>query len=169
MAKKSKKDPLDLLAEGDPKKVIELILWKARHQHPDLSVKITQKDIDGYEACTQYLDVKPGLLIVRPQGRPAQAPIAAVGKNRAVPGYPAEPPRPYVVVQVVEEGTENMIRPVENNEEDNKLRIQAEEIKRVREGAPDLARRVEQMIGPGAVISESDLRDAAKSLRLLAQ
>lgn len=164
-----KKDDLDRLAEGDPKNVIALMLWANRHQNPEMAVKIEPKHLEGFGACVQYLKVKPSVRIIRPQGRPEQAPIPAQGQRRAVPGYPAEPPKPFVVVQLVDEGTENGIRPVENNEADNELRIIGEKTRRARDQAPDMAARLDRMAGQGAEISASDLRDAAEALRLLAR
>lgn len=162
-----KKDDLDHLAEGDPKDVISLMLWKVRHQFPDLAMQITPKDLEGFNACVTYLKVKPELNIVRPQGRPAQEGIPAVGQRRAVPAYDAEPPRPFVVVRLVEKGTENMIRPVENNEEDNAKRIAAEKLVNYRSQAPALAQALENAARSGDFAAH-DLREAAAALRVLA-
>ena len=168
MKKVQKKDELDQLAEGDLRNVIALMLWKARHQNPDMSVVLTPKDIKGFRDCVTYLKVKPQVRIVRPAGRPAQEPIPAAGNRRAVAGYPAEPPRPFVSVALVEDGTEDMIRPVENNEEDYQLQKNSEALKRARETAPELANRIEANAATGT-FSESEIRDAAAALRLLAQ
>lgn len=164
-----KKDDFDRLAEGDTKDVLALVLWKARHHFPDLAMTIDAKDMAGYRQCLDYLKATPEVRIVRPLGRPAQDPVPAAGNRRAVPGYPAEPPRPFVVVALVEKGTENAIRVCENNEGDNELRILAERTKRAREGAQDIAGRIEAMTRQGADISNSDLLAAAEALRLLAR
>jgi hypothetical protein len=60
-------DPLDELAQGDPLRVIALMLWKNRHREPDMYVQITERDIEGFEACVNYLKVKPTVLIKRPR------------------------------------------------------------------------------------------------------
>ena len=161
-----KKDPLDHLAEGDPRKVMALMLWKARHRAPEMSVQITQRDIDGFNACVTYLKVEPDVDIRRPQGRPAQERIPAAGTRREVPAREAEPPRPFVVVRLVEKGTENMIRPVEDNEEDNEKRIAAEKLVDIRAQAPALAQRLEGYARSGDMVA-SDLREAAQWLRTL--
>lgn len=163
-----KKDELDHLAEGDPKNVISLMLWKVRHQYPNLSMEITPKDLQGFNECVAYLKVVPEVDVTRPQGRPAQDGIAAVGNRRAVPGYDAEPPRPYVIVRLVEKGTENMIRPVENNVDDNERRIAAEKLAEYRGQAPSLAQALENAARSGD-FSAHDLREAAAALRALAQ
>lgn len=164
-----KKDELDQLAEGDPKRVMALMFWKARFTNPEMNLQITLADIKGFNDCVEYLKVKPEVRIVRPLGRPAQDAIPAVGHRRAVPGYAAEPPRPFVVVGVVEAGTENSIRPVENNEEDNNRRIEGETVRRARDNAAGMASRLEAMTSPQAEISSTDLRDAATALRVLAR
>lgn len=165
--KQPKQDDLDRLAAADPRKVIALMLWKARHRNPDMAVQITQRDIDGFNACVTYLKVEPDVDICRPQGRPAQERIPAMGNRREVPGHPAEPPRPFVVVRLVEKGTENMIRPVEDNEEDNDKRIAAERLVDIRAQAPGLAARLDGYARTGDFVA-SDLRDAAAWLRTLA-
>lgn len=161
-----KKDALDHLAEGDPKGVIALMLWKERHRNPDMAVQITQRDIDGFKACTGYLKVEPDVDILRPEGRPAQEGIPQMGTRREVPARAAEPPRPFVVVRLVEKGTENMIRPVEDNEEDNDKRIAAEKLVEIRAQAPGLAARLDGYARTGDFVA-SDLRDAAQWLRTL--
>lgn len=163
-----KKDALDHLAEGDPKDIIAAMLWKARHHYPSLSMELTEKDLKGLNDCVTYLKVKPEVLIVRPQGRPAQAPQPAVGQRRAVPGFDAEPPRPFVVVALVEKGTANAIRAVENNVEDNERRIMAEAVAEYRARAGQIAANLENIVRTKD-FSESDLREAAAALRTLAQ
>ena len=167
-AKAAPKDELDQLAEGPLTNVIALMLWTLRHVNPDMSVVITQKEIAGLKQCVDYLKVTAAVRVERPQGRPAQEAVPASANRKAVPGFPAEPPRPFVVVARVEAGTENMIRPVENNEEDFQRQKDAEQLKRLRETAPGLANMLEQNAA-GGVFSESDIRDAANALRVLAR
>src|SRR6266403_1241714 len=64
--------PLDVLANGDPKKVIALMLWKARRRQPDLYVKIDEDDLKGFEDCVTYLKVVPEVMIRRPPPIAAQ-------------------------------------------------------------------------------------------------
>lgn len=160
-------DRLDELAQ-DPKKVLALMLWKARHQQPDLYVQLTEQDLDGFEACTSYLKVKPDVMIKRPQGLPAQEAIPSSGSRRAVQGREATPPKPYVVVALVEAGTENSFRPIENNQADYDTAQQVQEMKRAKEMAPMLAGRLMQQAQTGDS-SLSDLMDAANALVALSR
>lgn len=160
--------PLDALAQGDPKNVIALMLWKARQRNPDLFEQITEKDIEGFEACVTYLKVKPEVVIKRPAGLPAQEAIPASAGRRPVPARAATPPKPYVIVQLVEAGTENAIRPVENNQEDFDAAAEAAKVRQARDAAPQLAQRLVHQASSGEY-SLSDMQDAANALLLLAR
>lgn len=165
---KPKKDVLDKLAEADPKEIIALMLWKDRHRNPDMAEQITEKDIAGFRACTDYLGVDPEVAIFRPQGRPAQAAVPAAGRNRAVPARPAEPARPFVAVNLVAKGTMNAIKPIENNEEDAKVRDQADALRRYRDKAGSLASQLMQDVAAGQ-FSTSTIQEAAQALVALAR
>ena len=166
-AEKPQGDELDRLAAGSQDNIIAMLLWKNRHANPEMTEKITLKDLQGFRDCVEYLKVKPAVRIERPQGRPAQEGRPAVGNKRAVPAVAAEQPRPFVVVGIVDEGTVNSIRPVENNEEDNQLRIRAEEVRRAREQASGVASTIENMAATGDY-SSAEVRAAAQLLRVLA-
>lgn len=168
MAQVKAVDALDQLAEGDPRRVIALMLWKDRHRNPDMAVQITEKDITGFDECCAYLEVKPEVSIVRPKGRPAQAPIAAQGQRRAVPGRAAEPPRPFVAVNVVQKGTQNAIKPIENNEEDARLRDRADALRRYRDNAQALSSQLLKDAASGQ-FSSSTIQEAAQALLSLAK
>lgn len=161
-------DVLDQFAKADPKEVIAMLLWKDRYRNPDMTVQITEKDIESFRACTAYLDVVPGVKIERPQGLPAQAAVPESGNRRAVPARAAEPPRPFVVVQVVELKTGDAIRPIESDEEGAKLRDRAEAQRRAREAAPDLAAAMRQQAQTGN-FSSSLVAEAAEALAALAK
>lgn len=118
MAKKPKKDELDLFAESGPERVLQLVLWKVRHHLNDMSVLVRPEDLQAFEQSMKYQQIRPAVLIYRPEGHPATQAIPAAGNRRAVPARPAEPPRPYVIVGLVQEGTRNAVRAVENNEQD---------------------------------------------------
>lgn len=165
--KKLHQHPLDALAAGDPKKVIALMLWKARHRQPDMYVQIDEKDLNGFEACVHYLKVIPEVDIRRPSGLPVQEAVAATHTRRAVPGREATPPKPYVVVRLVESGTENMIKPVENNQEDYDTAKHAARVRKARDQAPELAERIVSAARSGEM-SLSDIQDTADALLLLA-
>jgi hypothetical protein len=169
--KQQKLDRLDLFAadaNADPRMVVQMLLWKDRHRNSEMSVQVTEKDLEGFEACLQYLEVKPEVKIFRPQGRPAQAPIPAQGKRRAVPGRAAEPARPYVAVLMVQRGTMDGFKPIENNEEDAKLRDSADEVRRARDKAFQLSIQMAADMRTN-VFSTSTIADACQVLVTLAR
>lgn len=51
------------LAKAPLGRILQLVLWKVRHRHPELAVTITERDVVGYEQCTEYLQAKPQMLI----------------------------------------------------------------------------------------------------------
>lgn len=165
------KDALDAFAElanANPKRAIQLLLWKRRHENPDMTEVISQKDIDGFDASCAFLEVVPDVMIVRPQGRPPQPAVPAVGKRRAVPATGGEPPRPFVVVGLVKKGTADQLKPIENNEEDAQLRDDATRLRRVKETASGLASQLLSDLGRKE-FSEATVREAAGALTILAR
>lgn len=169
MAVKSVKklDILDQLAQADSKEIIALMLWKDRHRNPDMTLQITEKDITGFLACAEYLKVVPKVRIERPQGMPAQEAIPAQGNRRAVPARAAEPPRPFVVVQVVDANGDG-IKPIENDEDGAQLRDRADALRRHRDIAPTLASQLIADARSGN-FSSSMVIEAAESLLALAK
>ncbi len=167
MPRKKKEDPLDTLANGDPKDVIALILWKNRNKEPDMSVQITEHDIKGFQDCVEYLKVTPEVTIKRPQGMPAQVARRDLGSNRTIPAREAIPPRDYIVVNLVEKGTENRIVPVENNQEDYDKQQQAAAVRKARDQAQSLA---DALIGQARTgeFSTAVMQDAAQALVTMA-
>ena len=163
-------DPLELfakLAERDPKQAIMLLFWKARHQNPEFTVNITPEDVKGFTDCVNYLQVEPEVRIYRPQGLPAQASVPAHGNRRAVPGREAKPPKPFVVVQMVDaEG--NAIVPIENNEEDLAAGAKAKNLARIRENAPSLHARLMADVRTGN-LSTDIITEAANNLLALSK
>jgi hypothetical protein len=168
MAKKAPTHPLDALAAGDPKKVIALMLWKARHQQPSLYAQINEDDLETFGACVRYLKTEPEISITRPQGVPAQAAIPAQGNRRAVPARAAIPPRPYVIVALVDKKTGDAVRPVENNQDDFDRAAETQQVLKARQDAPLLAQRILHQAATGEY-SLSDLQDAAQALNTLAR
>jgi hypothetical protein len=172
---KAKVKPMDTLdqfaaeALADPRRAVEMLVWKQRFdQAPDLAVLVTEKDIIGFRQCCEYLDLEPEVRIVRPQGRPASQAIPAQGNRRAVPASAGEPPRPFVVVSLVKKGTADGFKPIENNEEDAKLRDQANALRRIRDNAPGIA--ADLMAGLSRKeYSEATIREAAAALTALAR
>lgn len=170
MAKKApeKLDALDQLAQGDPRMVMALMLWVGRHRNPDLFCQINEKDLVAFNDCMTYQKVKPAVMIKRPAEIPGQQAIPATGNRRAVPAREPIPARPYVMVALVEEGTEHAIRPVENNEGDFDQQRDVAAIKRAADNAPHLANQLVRAAASGD-FSVSDLNDAAAALNMLAR
>lgn len=162
-----KLDILDQLAASDPKEIIALLLWKDRHRNPDLSVQITEKDLTGFRACTDYLEVVPKVRIERPQGVPAQEAIPAQGNRRAIAARAEEPPRPFVVVQIVDAKGDGF-KPIENDEEGAQLRDRADALRKHRDGASALANQLIADARSGN-FSSSMVIEAAESLIALAR
>ncbi len=178
MAKAKPKDaaPLDLLdqfVKWDPKNAIAILLWKMRRELPDLTLQVTERDITGFQECVDYLEIQPTVKIYRPMGRPAAEAIPAVAgtKDRpgrsAVPARPADPPRPFVLVQLLDQEG-NAFRPIENNEEAAQEAERAERKRRSREQAITIANRVLADVGAG-VFSNETMKEAAQALLALAQ
>lgn len=169
MAKaQAKMNLLQALAAGDPRGVIALMLWKNRLREPDMYVQITEDDIKGFQDCTAYLKVIPEVRIHQPGEIPAQPAIAATANRRAVPARAAIPPRPYVMVTLVEKGTENAIRPVENNEADYDAAQAASKVRQAKSDAPQMASRLINMATKGE-FSLSEIQDAADALIILSR
>lgn len=159
-------DDLDRLA-GNLELAVMLMLWQDRMKNPDMFRQLNETDLKGFEDCTRYLKVRPKLVLERPQGLPEQPAIPAQGNRRAVPARPATPPKPYVMVKLLDhEG--NAFRPIENNEADFDTSQDAALVRRMRERAPSLAQRLVQM-GNSGEYSLSDLQDAADALLVLSR
>lgn len=161
-------DPLDALAQGDPLKVIALMLWKARRRQPDLYVQIDEQDIQGFEDCVAYLKVKWKVNIERPAGLPAQPALAGGPGRRPVPARAASGPKPFVIVTLVDARTGDAIRPVENNQDDFDVSQQASRVRKAQDQARQLAQRLLEQ-GRTGEFSLSDLQDAADALLILAE
>jgi hypothetical protein len=110
-------DVLDELANGDPQRVMALMLWKNRLGNPDMYVQVNEADIRGFDDCIRFLKVKPEVRVYRPQGQPAQPAVPGQGNRRSVPAREATPAKPYVMI-VLTDDKGDAIRPVENNQED---------------------------------------------------
>lgn len=170
MAKKQPAKPADVLTElakGDPLRIIALMLWQDRMRNPDMYRQLTERDIEGLDACTRYLKVKPQVKIYRPEGLPAQEAVPAQGKRRAIPGRAAQPSKPYVIVTLVDEKGDT-IKPIENNQGDYDTAQDASLVRKARDQAADLAQRLVQQ-GRSGEYSLSDMQEAANALLILSR
>ncbi len=160
-------DALDQLAKADPKEVMALLFWKDRHRNPEMAAQITEKDIAEFKACTEYLSVTPKVRIQRPQGIPAQERIPASGNRREVPAREAIPPKPYVIVQVVDQNGDSF-KPIESDEEGAKKRDLSDMLRQARDNAPMLSAQLAADARTGNY-SSSLVLEAAEALAMLAK
>lgn len=160
------KDALDTFAASNPKEIIALLLWKARMTNPDMAVQITEKDIAGFRDCCTYLKVEHQVKIHRPQGRQATPAMPATATRSAIPAYPAEPPRPYVVVQLLDKAGDG-IRPVENNEQDFDRAQRADKRRKAKDEASRLVSQVRADLNAGTMSTDT-IMGACNALLLLA-
>lgn len=158
-------DPLDAFAQSGVEEALKLLFWKARFQNPEFSVTVTPEDIKAFRDCIDYLEVKPQIRIVRPQGVPAQPMIPAHGNRRATPGREAIPPRNYVVVQMVDQDG-NAFVPIENNQADFERQEQAKRARRIKETAGELAAQLSRDLA-SATISNATIEETIVALKTL--
>ena len=148
------KTPLQAFAQADPEQHMALMLWMNRINNPELTVKVTEEDLTAYMACMSYLKTTPQLKIVQ---RPKYVAITLVEKGTEIKDPDGT---------VTSEG--NAIRPVENNEADFNRSQAAEEIRRIKERAPDLANRLTIDAQAGTFSSDMVI-EAARTIMTLAQ
>ena len=160
-------DPLDALAAADPREVIALMLWRDRMRNPELALQIGEEELEQYTACIRYLKVAPQVRIFRPQGVPAQDAIPATGNRRAVPARAAIPPRPYVIVSLVDKDG-NAIKPIESTQENYDASLERERVRRFRDNAPQLAQQLLNMAKSGEY-SLAVMQECADALIALAR
>ena len=160
-------DLLDQFEAASPFEAIAMLLWKNRHKNPDMTILVTAQDITGFRDCVNYLKVQPEVRIHRPAGRPASAGMAAKAGRPAIAPREAEPPKPFVVVQLVDaEG--NAIKPVENNEADFQRNAVEERRRKVRQNAEATVARAHQELATGD-ITKGTMDELCDGLLLLAK
>ena len=169
-ARKPKAPPsiLDNLVSAGPEAAIAMLLWKNRHANPQMSVQVEEKDCDGLKQCLDFLEItKPQIRILRPPGTPATPGREALGNRRAVMPHPGTPPKNYVVIQMVDQDG-NAFVPIENNEEDAKLRDATRAKQRMKDRAPLIAEQLLNELATGG-FTDGTIREAAISLVGLAK
>lgn len=163
-------DPLDAfveLATSQPANAVAALFWHHRHQNPGFSIEVKASDLKAFTDCTEYLKVRPKIQVVRPQGLPAQAQIPAQGNRRAVPGRVAQPPKDYVVIQMVDQDGNGFV-PIENNEEDLAKQQKAAVAKRTKERALIIAGNLQGDVQAGNY-STATMLEAVEALQALAR
>lgn len=146
-------NPLDRVIT-DRDRAMQLMLWKIRHQYPDLALVITEQDIAKLDACCDYLKVQPAALAHRPDQR---------GPKDKEPR-----PAPFVVITLVAKGTTNVIRAVENDEADFERQKLAEQARRIATAAPATVARLLDDLRRGSY-SEGEIADALRDMETLAK
>lgn len=152
-------DELDLFVKAcadDPSQAVIALLWKFRHQLPDLAAQIDRKDLGGLKACADYLEVKPTLRIFRREDVPARAaqpPSAEYPKG--LPGFAGAPASEHVTILVTDGGkNHDGFRPIENNEEDAQAAERAAALRQAKQLAPGLAQQVASQAAGGEFSKE---------------
>lgn len=171
--KKAPKLPPDALdqfvdaCKQDPTEAAIAILWKLRHQFPELAIQIGRKDLKGLNDCAGYLEVVPTLHIHRREAVPARAaqpPSAEYPKG--VPGFAGAPASEYVTIGVVAHGTTDSFKPIENNEEDAQAGENAAALRTAIEQTPGLAQMVSNNAAQGIFSEELVMELAANAMAL---
>ena len=169
MTEVTERHPLDQFAQdaqSDLARAMQLWFWKERFENRDFTFQIEQKDIEAFEACVDYLSVRPQIRVFRPQGVPAREAVPASGKRPGIGARPAIPPKDYVVVQMVDSDG-NAFAPIENNEADRERQLQTDKIKRVKEQAAVVANALALDLST-QTFSTSTIQDAIQALRTVA-
>lgn len=145
-------DPLAIVV-GNPNRALQVLLWKIRHRYPDLAVTITAEEIAALDACTDYLEVTPEAKVSRPHIGQAGQPMT---------------PAPYVVIAMVQAGTQNAVRAIENNQADRDRQIRAEQVRAIAAAARQKTAMLRNGLRAGT-FSESEIDDALGEFATLAQ
>ena len=154
------KDILDTIAQADARKIIALMLWKNRHENPDLAVKINEADIKGLTDCTTYLGIEPDVRIFRRPAMPSHDAVPGRPGQAGVMAFAGLPAADFVTVCLVAKGTEDTFRPVENNEKDFAIAEKIRNRQRLLASAVPLANRVKNGAAVGD-FSQNDIMELA--------
>lgn len=152
--------------QATPTLAVQLILWKQRHSNPDMSVLITEDDLQGFRACVDYLEVEPTLRCFQPGGRP-ERPAFKKKDGTEVPAQPAIPPREECVVQLTDKGG-NAITPIERSSEEQAKGRQGREVQQIKSKVPGLVADLRQMSMRGET-SSAMLEEACGALLIMAR
>lgn len=179
MAKRKQLDELDAFAQSGAENALMMVLWKVRHQYPEMAVPITVDDLQAFQKSVEFTKQKPVIAIYRRPAQEARAGLPAVGKRKAIPSAPAQAAGKAVMVMVVEAGTGitdasglslspgNTIRPVESDEREHERARKLRDVKAVKDNARRLA---SDLIGDASrgMYSDARIQEAAQALVALA-
>ena len=153
-------------AQANPAVALQLLLWKQRHQNPDMSVTITEADVQAFQACVDYLEVEPVIKMFQPGGLP-ERPGFTKKDGTQMPARPAVPPREECVVQLTDKNG-NAITPIEQSTEEQAKSRQARAVQDARAKAPGLVADLNQMLARGET-STALFQEATSALLTLAR
>lgn len=153
-------------ALANPALAVQLILWKFRHTNPEMSVVISEQDVQGFRACVDYLEVEPVMRCFQPGGLP-ERPAFKKKDGSEMPARPATPPREECVVQLADKDG-HAITPIEQSQEEQAKGRQGKELAMTRGKVPGLVADLRQMSMRGET-STSMLEEACGALLVLAR
>lgn len=154
-------------ATTNPEKAAIMLLWLMRHHYPDLSIPVSEHDINALAECAAYLKITPALKVDRRPAipaRPAQPPTAL--HPQGVPGFEAKPAGKNVMIQLVDAESGDTFKPVENNEEDFERQAEAQRKARIRTETPQLAQMVHAAAARGEYSQELVMELAQAAITL---
>lgn len=160
-------DPLDALVQSGPQRALQLALWKIRHEYPE-GLKIVPEDIAKMAACTEHLKVQPRARVWRRIAIPPHDGVPAIGNRRAIPPFAGMPAAPFVMIQLVDDLTTDAFRLMENNEEDNAMRIAKEKRDQAKVAMPGLISAVRNALARGET-SDSLINELCEASAALAK
>ncbi len=160
-------DPLDALVQSGPQRALQLALWKIRHEYPE-GLKIVPEDIAKMAACTEHLKVQPRARVWRRIAIPPHDGVPAIGNRRAIPPFAGMPAAPFVMIQLVDDLTTDAFRLMENNEEDNAMRIAKEKRDQAKVAMPGLISAVRNALARGET-SDSLINELCEAAAALAK
>ena len=124
---------LAALLKAGPHAWAAMVFWKMRRQLPEMSVTLTEREVEAMEQSFKYQEIKPKLV------------------PRALQGY--------FVVQLADERTEDPVQAYENNEADFREQQQAKEARAALDRLPGLVAAVRGEMAQG-ITSKATIDDA---------
>ena len=123
-------------------RALALVLWKMRHSNPEMSVTITKDDIDTLEQCEVYQKLTAAPAVVEASGK--------------------------MFVNMVVEGTADVFKAIESNEQDYQAAERAQKLRQARDQMPELVALVRGQMARGE-FSESNITELIEAALLVAR
>lgn len=160
-------DPLDALTSAGPARGLQMALWMIRHEFPE-GLKVTPQDIAKMAVCTEHLGVQPLARVWRRPAVPPHDGVPAAGNRRAIPPFAGMPAAPFATIQLVDAASKDAFRLMENNEEDNAIRIATEKRNQAKAAMPGLISAVRSALARGET-SDSLINELCEAAAALAR